>query len=608
MLNNDNTYKIESDVKKEHKPQIKYLFKLFIYVFKSTKAICLIYMGLFILLSLLRPIMAFIWKKFIETAELPYSQCVIISSLCLLLVYFVINFLANLICRYVYLYDDIEQINIVQANRQQEKLNAKLYENFAAIDPEYFEVPQINDKIEQTFNFISARYGGMNTAIMLQCYCIIAKSVSITSIAISLFFFHPLLCLIVLLAPLPTIWVETIGQNLKFQFLKDNTKILRKANYFQNLMLSSAVKEMKTLNLHSFIYNKWKGYADQYLQKEIELIKNKSKFVITHNLIINFTIVLGNVLAIILMTLGKLTIGTLGAVFSLVSTLVSDTRELLSGIATLTAKKNEATQFFDLMELSKQNSGNKQLSDINIIEADNLKYRYPLTDEYVLNGIDLKIKKGEKIAFVGENGAGKTTLVKLIEGVICPSNGKLTFNGIEVSELDIANKNAKISTVPQNSLKYETFTVGDNIYIGKTDEKRDETAIDLSLNFVGLETVDKETLIGQSVGGIDLSGGQWQKIAIARSAYRSKNFIILDEPTSNIDPITESAIFKKYMEMAKDKTVIFVTHRISAASLANRIVVLKNGKIVQDGRHDDLIKIDGEYLRLYNEQAKWYNR
>lgn len=105
-----------------------------------------------------------------------------------------------------------------------------------------------------------------------------------------------------------------------------------------------------------------------------------------------------------------------------------------------------------------------------------------------------------------------------------------------------------------------------------------------------------------------MSGGQWQKLAIARAAYRNRDFIVLDEPTSNLDPLAETEVFKKYITLAKDKTVIFVTHRISVAALADRIVVFKGGKIRQDGSHDELIKQDGEYSRLYNEQAKWYDR
>lgn len=123
-----------------------------------------------------------------------------------------------------------------------------------------------------------------------------------------------------------------------------------------------------------------------------------------------------------------------------------------------------------------------------------------------------------------------------------------------------------------------------------------------------IDELDKGLLLGKDIGGTDLSGGQWQKLAIARGYYRNRDFIILDEPTGNLDPLTEAEIFKKYLQMAEDKTVIFVTHRISVASLADRIIVFSNGKILEDGTHQSLIEQDGEYSRLYASQAKWYNR
>ena len=130
----------------------------------------------------------------------------------------------------------------------------------------------------------------------------------------------------------------------------------------------------------------------------------------------------------------------------------------------------------------------------------------------------------------------------------------------------------------------------------------------ISAGIAGLEDKDRESLLGKDVGGVDLSGGEWQKLSIARNVYRDRDFIVLDEPTSNLDPLAETEIFRKYLELSGDKTVIYVTHRISAASLADRIIVFENGRIVQDGTHEELLASGGTYGRLYREQAKWYDR
>ena len=193
-------------------------------------------------------------------------------------------------------------------------------------------------------------------------------------------------------------------------------------------------------------------------------------------------------------------------------------------------------------------------------------------------------------------------------GILKPSEGELLVNDIPVEQIDYENKFSIISTVSQNPAKYLTFTVSENVLLGSIDKEFDEDEINKALEFAELMDIDKDAMLGKDTGGTDLSGGQWQKLAIAKASYRNRNMIILDEPTSNLDPIAETEVFKKYISLASDKTVIFVTHRISVASLANRIVVFKDGKIIQDGTHAQLIKQKGEYQKLYDEQAKWYNR
>ena len=129
-----------------------------------------------------------------------------------------------------------------------------------------------------------------------------------------------------------------------------------------------------------------------------------------------------------------------------------------------------------------------------------------------------------------------------------------------------------------------------------------------ALAAAGFDGIEEDALLGKDIGGTDLSGGQWQKLAIARAYYRDRDFIILDEPTSNLDPLAEADIFRRYIEMARERTVIMVTHRISIAALCDRIVVFSGGRVVEDGSHDELMVANGEYARLHTEQAQWYNR
>jgi ATP-binding cassette subfamily B protein len=219
--------------------------------------------------------------------------------------HFIISFLTNLIQRYVIPRNEIERLDLVQANRQQELLQSKMFRKLSGISPEHLEAAKINDTIEQVFSWVGGWWDGMNTQLMLQSYIIIAKIVSVLSIAASLYIFNPWLCLIVLAAPLPSLYSMTAGQKLRFKFIKDNTKLTRRTGYFQTLMLSAAGKELKTLGLHDFFYGKWKALADEYTLKERHLIRNQTLLGLANDLLVSLANISGVVFAIVLLTMGR---------------------------------------------------------------------------------------------------------------------------------------------------------------------------------------------------------------------------------------------------------------------------------------------------------------
>lgn len=600
---NDRTVNIENKIEKERKPQNKDLLKLWAFTFKSTKGIAIIYLTLFIILSLLRPLLAYIWGDYIGTLENGYNS--VFSAGILLILYFVINFIANILENCLSVDGDLERLDLVQANRQQETLNASMYEQVNNIPPEYFEVPKINDNIEQSFNFVTDRWSGLNKEIMLNSYVIVAKIISVISIALSLYIINPLLCVIVLVAPIPSLWVTIVSEKLNFTFVKNNTELTRKMDYYQKLMLSSSNKEIKINGLFDFFYDKWKNASDEYIANQKNVYKKQMTIDILNNLFLSVVNAGSIVLSIILFTLGKITLSGLTVVMSLVGVLINDTSQLLIAIGAFLAKKENATQVLSLFELGEKTDSELDTGNINMIEMKNIKYRYPLTNRYILDDVDFKISKGEKVAFVGTNGQGKSTFVKLLTGLITASSGEILVNGQSVTE-NTQQCNDFQTYVLQNPMRYNTFTVQENVFLGDTSRDFNANDIEYALGFVDMNDINKDSILGKDVGGIDLSGGQWQKLAIARAMYRNKDFIILDEPTSNLDPIAEAEIFNKYIELSENKTVIYVTHRISMASLADRIVVFDNGKIVEDGTHSELMTNGNEYYHLYKEQEKWY--
>jgi len=613
----DNTAAFEKDILKENPPKLSYLTRLFNYVFSSARFMCGIFLSLAIILSIIQPITAFIWGRYIDNAN-AYTDIIdpqtvqLISLIGLAVLYWFIGFLSQMINRYLYGGEDIERLSKVQDHRLQEKFQAKLFKKISKLYPDYMEVPKINDIINRSFDSMGGEWSSLQKGVIIEGYVIIAKVVSVIMVAASLYIFHPFLCFIVLAAPIPTLYTTYVGNKLKFKFSRDNGKVLREAGYYQGVLLGGSAKEVKALNLFDFFFAKWKVLADDYVVKEKKNQMNVFILGTVSGFISNIASIAANVFAIVLMTQGRLSIGALGAVLALIGTLMGSTSQLFGSIANFISKKNEAAQFFELIDLDEQiskTSGEvKKVLDIETMEAQNIAYRYPLTDDYRIKNVNFIIRKGEKVAFVGENGAGKTTFIKLLTGMLEPANGKLMINGGNARDLDSSDKYNSLSCVLQEPARFNTFTIADNVFLGDVEKERDETRIDTSLEFAGFEGAEKDAMLGKDIGGTELSGGQWQKIAIARAYYRDRDFIVLDEPTSNLDPLAEAEVFKKYIAMTEGKTVIMVTHRISVASLADRVVVFKDGEIVEDGSHDDLLSNNGEYARLYSTQAQWYDR
>jgi ATP-binding cassette subfamily B protein len=617
IKSDDNTAVFEKDILKENPPVFGYLTRLFYYVFSSANLMCGIFLSLAIVLSILQPITAFIWGRYIDTANgfsggTGTSSLQFISMIGLAVLYWFIGFVSNIINRYLYGGEDIERLSKVQDHRLQEKFQAKLFEKISKLYPDYMEVPKINDIINRSFNSMGGEWSSLQRGVIIEGYVIIAKIVSVVTVAASLYIFNPLLCFIVLIAPVPTLYTAYVGNKLNFKFSRDNSKILREAGYYQGVLLGSPAKEVKTLNLFDFFFAKWKVLADDYVVKEKKNQMNVFLLGTVSGAISNIASIAANVFAIVLMTQGKLSIGALGAVLALIATLMGSTSQLFGSIANFISKKNESAQFFELIDLNEQlpkgAEGKNAPESTDKLEARNICYRYPLTDEYRIKNVNFKIKKGEKVAFVGENGAGKTTFIKLLTGMLEPSGGEILINGNNVKNIDFRDKYNSLSYVFQEPARFNTFTIGDNIFFGDVSKERNEDQIDKALSFSGFEGADKDALLGKDIGGTELSGGQWQKIAIARAVYRDREFIVLDEPTSNLDPFAECEIFRKYLEMTGGKTVIFITHRISIASLADRIVVFKGGEIVEEGTYEALLSNNGEYARLYSTQAQWYDR
>ena len=387
----------------------------------------------------------------------------------------------------------------------------------------------------------------------------------------------------------------------------------RKAWYYSYLLTKDYnIKEVRTLNLSNYVVEQKKIIQDQLYEENVHLLNLKTIFKSCYQIITLFFSVLLILFAIIEAIQGRIFIGNL-------TTYITTTSRIEKYVSGLTDSSfalysdglysRYIINFFEYVN-SKKQIKNKLIfnQDIETIELRNVSYKYKNSNRYALKNINLTIKKDDIVAFVGENGSGKSTLIKIIVGLYDDYFGKVLINGIDLKEIDIETYRNKISAIFQDYNKYE-LTVKENIMFGDIYTQHSDFEFEKASNLVGADEFISKLpgQYNQQVGswfanGIQLSGGQWQKLALARANIKNADVYIFDEPTSSLDPSSEYLFFENMINSFKDKIGVFVTHRFTNVKLANKIYVFKDGGIVEEGNHQQLIGNQGLYAHLYNLQ------
>lgn len=384
-----------------------------------------------------------------------------------------------------------------------------------------------------------------------------------------------------------------LGNDLKDKDTTRENKLNQASNYLIEIY-------RKRLNTRNSEYEKYYYY---YLKKIISS-KALSKFAQIVNVVILF----------VLFYKGTINIGQM---ISFTTAIFSSLWVGMDGVAQVLKWSGHHINSFDYyrkyFELSEDKAG--MITDIPskiMIEFRDVSFRYPDTDKFVLNGISFKINPGEKISIVGENGEGKTTLIKLLLGLYRPDEGEILISGKNLEYYSVEARIRMFGTIFQDFNRY-ALSVKENISVGLGEKGNDESARNAAIKkakvdeFLNRLPKGEETILTRNfTGGVDLSGGEWQRIAIARALIGDKPILILDEPTSQLDPMAESKLYSEFMEMSKDKTAVFITHRLGSTMITDRILVISQGRIVEEGTHQELIKKDGIYANMFNSQKQWY--
>lgn len=397
-----------------------------------------------------------------------------------------------------------------------------------------------------------------------------------------------------------------------YSLKKAQAKKTRRLDYLWGLFHNKqAIKEMRVMGFGEYLAQKWVETRDE-VNEELwqQNIKDGTSMLFCDTLkIIGYG--LSILLALLLVVNGHISIGIFGACIAAFKSMQESTKSFLIDLGTMPEKMAFANDYFEFLDLTEDHNGIKSIDGIkDCISLSNVSFAYPNSDDYALKNVSLTIHKGEKIVVLGVNGSGKTTLSKIILGIYPPSQGEMRYDNILSSDIDKNSLYTYISVIPQNFVSY-SLTLRENIAISDLRHLQDDSLIKHSLASTGLQSLlsqvgSLDEQLGPEFGGKELSGGQWQKIAIARGLFKTSELIILDEPTSALDPVLETEILRQFIEIAKNKTAVIISHRVGLCKLADRIIVMKDGQICEIGTHYDLIEKDGEYRRLYISQEQWY--
>lgn len=314
--------------------------------------------------------------------------------------------------------------------------------------------------------------------------------------------------------------------------------------------------------------------------------------------------------------IGKLSFGVFTSTRMLLNQLSDSINSLFTNIASASESIVNATDYMEFMKTPARPTGDVLVSDIPKIEFQNVSFTYPRSEIKAVDNVSFVLKPGDSLAIVGENGAGKTTIIKLLIGAYKPDSGTILVNDIPLERIDRESYLEQIGALFQDYSRYEFATLGENVWYGDVTRPYSPRDIREALTDAGLEDLESKYPKGlnqimakdfDAESAADLSGGQWQRLSIARAFFRQPNVLILDEPTSAVDANSEYKIFKNILRKQQNKTTIIISHRFSTVRKAERIIVLDHGRIIEQGTHEELVAKNGTYKEMFEMQAEGYN-
>ena len=474
------------------------------------------------------------------------------------------------------------------------------------------EDSELYDKLERARTQTSGRVSLMSNSLSQ-----IQSLIVIVSLIGGLIYFEPWLIFILFLSIIPAFINELKFSSSKYSIARSWTSERRELDYLRYIGANdTTAKEMKLFGLVDFVADRFARLSHQYYKINRKLAINRTFLGSIFNLLGTLSYYGAYVLIIFRAVNGVITIGDLTFLSGSFNRLRNSLQSNFSKFTRIAESALYLKDYFDFIDISIESKNNLKLEDITDVklgfEFINVTFSYPGSDDLVLNGVSFKVQAGEKMAFVGQNGAGKTTLIKLMLRFYEPSSGQILLDGKNILKYDKTKYQQLFGVIFQDFIKYE-FSVKENIAVGDIKQINNQTAIEEAARRSLADEVVSEMKNGydQQLGrrfakGKNLSGGQWQKIALARAYMKDAKVMILDEPTSALDARAEYEAFQRFIGLTKGKTSIIISHRFSTVRMADRVLVLKDGKVLEIGTHERLIENDSLYAELFALQAQGY--
>jgi ATP-binding cassette, subfamily B, bacterial len=507
----------------------------------------------------------------------------------------------------------IDYTDALLADKYMRHVSIEVMRHAAELDLIAYEDPIFYDRLER------ARVQATDRLGMIQSIGRLVQLVITTvSLSVSILIFSPWLLLLLILGVVPAFLGESHFAFLGYAKNFRQTPVRRQLDYLRQLGGSrEAAKELKLFGLNKFLTQRFTQLSDAIYEENVEL--SRRRLVAGSFLSLIGTLGYYSAYAYVIWRtiVGALSIGTLtflaGAILQ-ASTNIQQIFSTLSSIADQALFLTDLLAFFEMKPTiqSKPNAIPAPRPIVRGFEFRNVSFKYPGSSRLILNGLNFHLQPGERVALIGENGQGKTTIVKLITRLYDPTEGQIFLDGVDLRDYELEDLYREIGVIFQDFMRYE-MTARENIAVGRIDDLQNvnllQTAAQKSLadQVIAKLPHHYEQMLGRRFdGGVDLSGGEWQKVALARAYLRDAQLLILDEPTAALDAKSEFEVFQRFAELTMGKMALFISHRFSTVRMADRIVVLEQGKIAEEGNHDQLARMGGRYAEMFEMQAASY--